>query len=138
MGVFYLFAVAGTASNKWELSYILEQATIEAKIIIIFLFAFSILVWTVMVSKGLQMQRARNNCRDGAAPDVRGDPSECGETLGIIRPIFAVRPDVGIAGPRVEVRRIDGENIQPIRGAVHQMRRAAEQRRDFLRHRGVP
>ena len=59
MGEFYLFAVAGTASNKWELSYILEQATIEAKIIIIFLFAFSILVWTVMVSKALQMQRAR-------------------------------------------------------------------------------
>jgi biopolymer transport protein ExbB/TolQ len=59
MGVFYLFAVAGTASNKWELSYILEQATIEAKIIIIFLFVFSIIAWTVMVSKALQMARAK-------------------------------------------------------------------------------
>ncbi len=59
MGEFYLFAAAGTASNKWELVYILEQATPEAKIIIVFLFVFSIIAWTVMVSKGLQMQRAR-------------------------------------------------------------------------------
>jgi len=59
MGELYLFAVAGTASNKWELVYIWGQATIEARIIIFFLIIFSILAWSVMVSKAIQMQRAR-------------------------------------------------------------------------------
>ena len=59
MGELYLLVAAGTASNKWELTYIWEQATVEAQIIIFFLFAFSIIAWTVMVSKALQMQRAR-------------------------------------------------------------------------------
>ena len=58
MGELYLFAVAGTASNKWELVYIWEQATIEARIIIFFLIIFSILAWSVMVSKAIQMRRA--------------------------------------------------------------------------------
>ena len=59
MGVFCLFAAAGTASKEPELVYILGQATIEALIIIVFLVIFSILAWSVMVSKAIQMQRAR-------------------------------------------------------------------------------
>ena len=54
-----LFAVVGTASNKAELVYIWEQATPEAKAIIACLGIFSVLAWSVMTSKALQMRRAR-------------------------------------------------------------------------------
>jgi len=54
-----LFAVVGTASNKADLVYIWEQATPEAKAIIVCLGIFSILAWSVMTSKALQMRRAR-------------------------------------------------------------------------------
>jgi biopolymer transport protein ExbB/TolQ len=52
-------AVVGTASPKWELLYIWDQATLEAKVIIFLLILFSILAWSVMVSKALQMRRAK-------------------------------------------------------------------------------
>jgi len=51
-------AIAGNA-NKAELLYILEQATPEAKVIIVFLILFSILAWSVMIGKALQMRRAK-------------------------------------------------------------------------------
>jgi biopolymer transport protein TolQ len=54
-----LFAVVGTASNKAELLYIWEQATPEAKVIIVFLMLFSIMAWSVMAYKAMQMHRAR-------------------------------------------------------------------------------
>src|SRR5580658_837244 len=54
-----LFAVVGTASNKADLVYIWEQATPEAKAIIACLAIFSVLAWSVMTSKALQMRRAR-------------------------------------------------------------------------------
>lgn len=53
------FAVVGTASNKAELLYIWEKATPEAKVIIILLLLFSILAWSVMTSKAIQMRRAK-------------------------------------------------------------------------------
>jgi biopolymer transport protein TolQ len=53
------FAVVGTASNKAELLYIWEQATPEGKAIIVLLILFSILAWSVMTSKAIQMRRAR-------------------------------------------------------------------------------
>jgi biopolymer transport protein TolQ len=59
MNVPCLFAVVGTASNKAELIYIWEQATPEAKAIILFLILFSIMAWSVMTSKAIQMRRAR-------------------------------------------------------------------------------
>lgn len=59
MGEFCLSAVLGTASNKWELAYIWDQATIEARIIIIFLVFFSMAVWSVMLNKAIQMRRAK-------------------------------------------------------------------------------
>ena len=59
MGGLYLFAAAGTASNKAELVYIWEQATPEAKAIIVCLLFFSIVAWSVMVSKAIQMRRAK-------------------------------------------------------------------------------
>lgn len=59
MGELYLLAAAGTTSNEWELVYIWHQATPEACIIIFCLFVFSIIAWSVMVNKALQMNRAR-------------------------------------------------------------------------------
>ena len=53
------FAVVGTASNKAELLYVWEQATPEAKAIIVLLILFSIMAWSVMASKAVQMRRAR-------------------------------------------------------------------------------
>jgi biopolymer transport protein TolQ len=51
----FLFA----AGMNSQIHYIWEKATIEAKVIIIFLVIFSMFAWSVMVSKGLQMRRAR-------------------------------------------------------------------------------
>ena len=59
MNMFSFFAVVGAASNKAELVYIWEQATPEAKAIIIVLVLFSILAWSVMISKAVQMRRAK-------------------------------------------------------------------------------
>ena len=59
MNEFCLFAVVGTASNKAELIYIWEQATPEGKAVIVILLLFSILAWSVMTSKAVQMRRAR-------------------------------------------------------------------------------
>ena len=59
MNVPCLFAVVGTASNKPELIYIWEKATLEAKAIIIFLMCFSVMAWSVMIFKARQMRRAK-------------------------------------------------------------------------------
>jgi len=53
------FIVVGAASNQAELLYVWDRATLEAKAIIVFLLFFSIVVWTVMTYKALQMRRAR-------------------------------------------------------------------------------
>jgi len=53
------FAVVGTASNKAELIYIWEQATPEGKAVIVVLLLFSILAWSVMSFKAIQMRRAK-------------------------------------------------------------------------------
>src|ERR1035441_9143586 len=53
------FIVVGAASNQAELLYVWNQATVPAKAIIVCLLVFSIVVWSVMISKALQMRRAR-------------------------------------------------------------------------------
>ncbi|HUB87996.1 MAG TPA: MotA/TolQ/ExbB proton channel family protein [Verrucomicrobiae bacterium] len=53
------FIVVGAASNQADIPYIWKQATPEAKAIIVFLILFSIVAWSVMTSKALQMRRAR-------------------------------------------------------------------------------
>lgn len=55
----YFFAAAGAKSSQFELVYIWDQATPEAKVIIIFLAIFSIMAWSVMISKAVQMRRAK-------------------------------------------------------------------------------
>jgi biopolymer transport protein TolQ len=53
------FAVVGNASQQGELLYIWNQATLEAKVIIVFLMFFSIAAWSVMGFKAVQMRRAK-------------------------------------------------------------------------------
>ncbi len=55
---FFLAAALGSGSEP-ELVYVIRQATPEAKAIIVFLILFSIIAWTVMVAKALQMRRAK-------------------------------------------------------------------------------
>ncbi|HRT10116.1 MAG TPA: biopolymer transporter ExbB, partial [Candidatus Paceibacterota bacterium] len=52
------FFAAATAKQA-ELLYIWGQATPEAKAIIVCLLMFSILAWSVMIAKALQMRRAK-------------------------------------------------------------------------------
>ena len=55
-----VFLAAATANaNKAELLYVIEQATPEAKVIIFCLIAFSIVAWSVMIGKAVQMRRAK-------------------------------------------------------------------------------
>jgi biopolymer transport protein TolQ len=55
----HLCIVVGAASNQAELLYVWKQATPEGKAVIACLFVFSIIAWSVMTSKALQMRRAR-------------------------------------------------------------------------------
>jgi biopolymer transport protein ExbB/TolQ len=55
----FSFTVVGAAAHQAELLYVLEQARPEAKVIIVFLIGLSVLVWSVMVSKTIQMRRAK-------------------------------------------------------------------------------
>ena len=52
-------AAAGANANKAELLYVWEQATLEAKAIIVCLAIFSIIAWSVMIAKAVQMRRAK-------------------------------------------------------------------------------
>jgi biopolymer transport protein ExbB/TolQ len=51
--------LAAANANKAELLYVWEQATPEAKAIIVCLILFSITAWSVMIFKALQMRRAK-------------------------------------------------------------------------------
>ncbi len=52
-------AAALSSGSEPELVYVIRQATPEAKAIIVFLVLFSIIAWTVMVAKAVQMRRAK-------------------------------------------------------------------------------
>jgi len=55
----YVCTVVGAASNQAELIYVWHQARPEAKAIIVLLIAFSIIAWSTMYYKAVQMRRAR-------------------------------------------------------------------------------
>jgi len=56
---FFLAAAAAGKGNESELVYVWEQATPEAKVIIFCLVIFSIIAWSVMIGKALEMRRAK-------------------------------------------------------------------------------
>ena len=53
------FAAVAGPGNTAELMYIIDRARPEAKVIIVCLVLFSIMAWSVMISKALQMRRAK-------------------------------------------------------------------------------
>jgi biopolymer transport protein ExbB/TolQ len=55
----FFAAVAAARSEQYEMVYIWDQATPEAKVIIGCLVVFSIVAWTVMIWKAIQMRRAK-------------------------------------------------------------------------------
>jgi biopolymer transport protein TolQ len=55
----YVCIVVGAASKQAELVYVWEQARPEAKAIIVLLILFSIIAWSTMIYKAVQMRRAR-------------------------------------------------------------------------------
>ena len=59
MNVPFFLAAAAGKPNQSELLYIWDQATPEAKVIIACLFVFSVIAWFTMISKALQMRRAK-------------------------------------------------------------------------------
>jgi biopolymer transport protein ExbB/TolQ len=62
MNVPYFFGAAAAAAgpkDPGELIYILKVATWEAKVIILLLAVGSIIAWSVMISKAIQMRRAK-------------------------------------------------------------------------------
>jgi len=59
MNVPSFLAAVGSKSDQIELLYVWDQATPEAKVIIFCLFVFSIIAWTVMIGKAIQMRRAK-------------------------------------------------------------------------------
>jgi len=53
------FALIGAATNQVELLYVWDQARPEAKVIIVILFGASIIVWWKLITKHIEMNRAR-------------------------------------------------------------------------------
>ena len=59
MNALFFFAAAGGKSGEMQLVYVWNQARPEAKIIIVILAIFSIMAWSVMIRKIIQMRRAK-------------------------------------------------------------------------------
>jgi biopolymer transport protein ExbB/TolQ len=59
MNVPVFLAAASANANQAELLYVWCQATTEAKVIIVFLIIFSIIAWSTMIFKAIQMRRAK-------------------------------------------------------------------------------
>ncbi|HEU5070371.1 MAG TPA: MotA/TolQ/ExbB proton channel family protein [Verrucomicrobiae bacterium] len=59
MNALFFFAAAGSGSGQLELVYVWDQARPEAKAIIVCLAIFSVMAWSVMIRKAIQMRRAK-------------------------------------------------------------------------------
>ena len=59
MNIPFFLAAVGNAQGKSQLVFVWGKATLEAKAIIIFLVIFSIMAWSVMIAKAIQMRRAK-------------------------------------------------------------------------------
>ena len=59
MNVPFFLAAASDKSHSSQLIYLWDQASFEAKVLIVLLFFGSIVAWSVMISKALQMRRAK-------------------------------------------------------------------------------
>ena len=64
---------------------------------------------------------------DRSEPDVRADPRKRREPLRIVGPVKPVGPKIRIAGPVVEMGRVDREQVETGRPAGEDSRGSAEQ-----------
>src|SRR5437773_11663471 len=55
----FFAAAAAASTNEPELVYVWRQSTPEGKVIIVCLLIFSIIAWSVMIFKAVQMRRAK-------------------------------------------------------------------------------
>jgi biopolymer transport protein TolQ len=118
------------AAQQIELVFIWGQATLEAKIIIVFLIGFSIAAWSVMAAKALQMRRAKklNSYFD---TEFRRQPSVMGIFDRKVQvegcPMFAVYHE-GCTGLDARLKTEDGQGRKryvSLKGMEH-VKRALE------------
>ena len=74
---------------------------------------------------------------DRSEANIRPDARERREPLGVVGPAEPVGAKVGIAGPVVEMRSVDGEQLEARRGAGEDARRPAKQIGVSVRRLGV-
>jgi biopolymer transport protein ExbB/TolQ len=112
--------VLGFLLAEIELLYVWRQATVEAKIIIIFLMLFSIVAWTVMASKAMQMRRAKKLNRLFEA-EYRNQPNVLNIHDRRIQvegcPLFAVY-QVGSVSLDARLRSLSGATSQTRRTSI--------------------
>lgn len=103
-----------------ELLYVWRQATVEAKIIILFLMVFSVVAWTVMASKAMQMRRAKKLNRLFEA-EYRNQPNVLNIHDRRIQvegcPLFAVY-QVGSVSLDARLRSLSGATSQTRRTSI--------------------
>ena len=85
MNVPNFFATAGPRSGQLELVYIWQQATPEGKAIIFCLLVVSIIAWSVMIFKAIQMRRAKKLNRFFTA-EFRSQKAVLTYSTGAFRP----------------------------------------------------
>ena len=75
----------------------------------------------------MRVNDLRSERVDHAEADVRADARERREPLRIIGPVKPIGAEVRIAGPVVEMRRIDCEQVETCRLAAEDPRRSTKQ-----------
>ena len=78
----------------------------------------------------------RNVAADRALADRGGHLGERGEAHAVVRPL-ASRAAVGIARPRIEMRRVEHQQVEPRRAAGQHMCRSAVQLRERMHRRRI-
>ncbi len=73
----------------------------------------------------------RKTCRR-AICDVGPGARQRGEALRVVRPVAAVRPEIGVADPRIEMIGDENEHIEPGGAGGDDARRPAKQIRVFV------
>src|SRR5580693_6080164 len=74
---------------------------------------------------------------DRAQSDIGADPRKRGEAAGVVWPVQPVRAEIGVARSVVEMRSVDGEEIEARGDARENARRSPEQIAVFPRGRDL-
>src|SRR5580698_10032565 len=73
----------------------------------------------------VRMHDVRGECRNRSLADIRGDPSERGETDGIVGPVDAVRRRIGVSRTVKQMRRVEHEQVDARAGVAQYPSRSA-------------